>query len=380
MMILFQRRIIYLPSVPPGTRNESLAEGERSPQLEALLGGFEWKEVEVQSSAPSRWLRRKVMLKGIELEWKGTPRKGSAELEKGAQREDKGKHTVIIYLQGTLLPGPSFSLPARVSLGLTSPPHKGNAGTPLLRLPLFHRLLQPTPTPTSTPSRLTLLAIAPRSYWLSTRSAPTQSTLLADYRSTLLHALARYPNARVVLYGHSLGGAAALLLLLEAEAEAEARSRVKGMILENPLPSIPFMVTALYPQKWLPYHWLGPAVWDRWDARGELKRRAVGSDSSTGEVKNGAWRLPPALWIRSGGDEIIPTSSSLGLAEGEEEDGVQRMWEDWKRIERAEFGEGEGEGEGRSKWITVEGALHDTAFQSKRWREEVRGFLKDVSR
>ncbi|ORY57678.1 hypothetical protein BCR35DRAFT_209560 [Leucosporidium creatinivorum] len=256
MMIAFQRKIIYLPSVPPGSRNESLAEGERTPPLDGLLSGMDWKEVTISSTAPSRWLRRPVALKGIELEWReqGAPRGTRVD----EQERLKEKHTVILYLQG-------------------------NAGTPLLRLPLFRRLLQPSPTssppspssrsfntlPSSTsnppplPSRLTLLAVAPRSFWLSTRSAPTQSTILADYRSTLKHLSTAYPDAQIILYGHSLGGAATLLLLSEGASKLRALEKVVGAIIENPLPSIPYMVRALYPQRWLPYHWLGPAVCDR---------------------------------------------------------------------------------------------------------------------
>lgn len=136
--------------------------------------------------------------------------------------------------------------------------------------------------------------------------------------------------------------------------------------MENPLPSIPYMVRALYPQRWLPYHWLGPAVFDRWDAKGVLARRA---EEGWGE---GLLGKVPTLWIRSGKDEIIPADSEV---KGEEGDGVERMWEDWRRIE-----EWEGEGETRSRWVKVDGALHDTAFLDRSWREDVQGFVHEVGR
>lgn len=112
------------------------------------------------------------------------------------------------------------------------------------------------------------------------------------------------------------------------------------MILENPLPSIPYMVSALYPQRWLPYHYLGPFVLDRWDAIGALKR-------------GGALEGVPSLWIRSGSDEIIPVGGveQLWEAAGEKEDGVER------------------------RWVDVKGALHDTALLERSWRDEVQGFL-----
>lgn len=169
------------------------------------------------------------------------------------------------------------------------------------RLPLFRTLIRPpraSPCPDTAarrwpaPSpRLTLLAPAPRSYWLTTRTTPTERGILADYCASLAYLHAIYgPDARFVLYGHSLGGAAAVGLLKQLEQGPFTprisqhspkvpfgSPRISGLILENPLPSIPFMIRALYPQKWLPYHWLGPLAFDRWNALGELERLAQAS-------------------------------------------------------------------------------------------------------
>lgn len=78
----------------------------------------------------------------------------------------------------------------------------------------------------------------------------------------------------------------------------------------------------------------------------------------------------PALWIRSGKDEIIPTDSEVRDEEG---DGVEKMWEDWRRIEESKEETG-------SRWVKIEGALHDTAFLNRRWREEVQRFVHEVGR
>lgn len=210
---------------------------------------------------------------------------------------------------------------------------------------------------------------------------------MADYRKVIADAAARYPDAQLVLYGHSLGGAASLLLLQETRADRTSSDGpplvslratppcrwqgppLAGLIVENPLPSIPFMVRALYPQRWLPYHWLGPAVFDRWDARGVLSRAADRRESAEGGLAEDGGLLGqlPSLWIRSGNDEIIPTSSEV---KGEEGDGVEKMWEDWRRLEGAE---------GECRWVKVDGALHDTAYMSRSWGEEVRGFLRRVA-
>ncbi|GAA5960343.1 hypothetical protein JCM3765_007479 [Sporobolomyces pararoseus] len=171
---------------------------------------------------------------------------------------------------------------------------------PLLLYKPFHSSPTPRlfglklPTPSNEP-----LAVAPRSFWNSTRSTPTESSVLADYRSALEFAYDRYgPSAKYVLYGHSLGGAASILLLdqLSVPPFPSAQSQIEtttsalvpspaGLILENPLPSIPYMVKALYPQKWLPYHYLGFAAFDRWDAIGRLRNLASTTRRMEGESK-----------------------------------------------------------------------------------------------
>ncbi|KAK4047275.1 hypothetical protein OIO90_006236 [Microbotryomycetes sp. JL221] len=221
---------------------------------------------------------------------------------------------------------------------------QGNAGTPLLRLPLFRRLVTlPLKLKTKNDSKrqinhssnvqpnVTVLAVAPRSYWTSTRATPTESGVLSDWEATL-----------------NLGGAAALKLTNES-AKRELPP-VDGLIVENPLPSIPFMVSALYPQRWLPYHYLGRFAFDRWDAI----KAVQGSKPSQ-----------PSLWIRSGQDEIIPTSSSSQAGD----DQVERMYETW--ASRSDHS---------TRWLKVPGALHDQAYLTRSWRDGLRDFLVSTAR
>ncbi|KAG6846648.1 hypothetical protein H0H93_012662, partial [Arthromyces matolae] len=151
---------------------------------------------------------------------------------------------------------------------------QGNAGNPLHRIPVFQSLLSAHSSVRATVKPdITVISPAPRSYWTS-RGRPSQRGILTDYTSALSYALNQYPRARIVLYGHSLGGAVALCLLSQRnlpEVLGKDAERVSGVILENPFASIPGMIEALYPQKWLPYRYLKPFVWDRWDALGALK-------------------------------------------------------------------------------------------------------------
>ncbi|GAA5894927.1 uncharacterized protein JCM6883_002259 [Sporobolomyces salmoneus] len=323
---------------------------------DSSLNGMNWKEVNIGSTVPTRILRRKVQLRGIELKWGESAEKsrskqpGSNQLARDTvSSNDK---VVIIYCQG-------------------------NAGTPLLRIPLFRQLLKPEPQ--SSLQDLTVLAVAPRSFWLSTRSTPTESSVLADYRAALEYAYAQHgSDCKYVLYGHSLGGAASLLLLEQLSippfnpprpqsAECSSHpSPVHGLILENPLPSIPYMVKALYPQRWLPYHYLGFAAFDRWDALGRLRNLARSSHRDSSQTTGVERRTSiPSLWIRSGRDEIVPSGQA---------DGVREMFEDWKRAS-----EGDRKGPGGARWVDIEGALHDTAFLERKWRLEIRKFLQEIA-
>lgn len=189
----------------------------------------------------------------------------------------------------------------------------------------------------------------------------------------------------------------------------ERTPHIAGLILENPLPSIPYMVRSLYPQRWLPYHYLGPFAFDKWDALPAIEQ-GVRQGWGVGEKRR---RFPPSLWIRSGRDEIIPHGAN---------DGVERMYQRWREAAEvaadldtratmtargtsdAESNRGspkqvrppplqadgdDREGElvtrdrvsrvGRARWIDIPHALHDTAYMEQRWRDEIRRFVDELS-
>ncbi|SCZ96031.1 BZ3500_MvSof-1268-A1-R1_Chr8-1g09957 [Microbotryum saponariae] len=303
MMVLFQRKIVNLPFLPLGGRTETLLPAEdRSAQLEKELGGFDWTQVECTSRARSTRWGREVVLRGIQVKLRPNAKKHISSMQSSTPTRSLDKDraddrpVLIFYLQG-------------------------NAGTPL--------------------HQTTVVAFAPRSYWLSTRSTPTEATFLSDYLSALEETIRLHPKARIILYGHSLGGAAAVLLLLRRELlSLELRTRIKALVLENPLPSIPYMLRAIYPQRWLPYHYLGPCVFDRWDAIAQVDNITEGSEGLKG-LKT--------LWFRSGRDELIPTEQE---EKNEGGDRVRRMYEEWKGEDK--------------RWVDIKDALHETAWLSRK--------------
>ncbi|RDB21664.1 hypothetical protein Hypma_011271 [Hypsizygus marmoreus] len=125
-------------------------------------------------------------------------------------------------------------------------------------------------TPKLIPINAAILAVVPRSYWKSIPRRPTQR----------------------VVYAHSVGGAITLCVVAQLSELSIPQSRtttrpngvgisfdhsrqMQGLIIENPMASIPRMVAALYPQRWVPYRHLTPFVWDPWDAWGAVKDAAT---------------------------------------------------------------------------------------------------------
>lgn len=108
------------------------------------------------------------------------------------------------------------------------------------------------------------------SYWTST-GRPSQAGLEKDALAVLEWIGQCRPNREVsvILYGHSIGAGVACF----AAASNRIRNlKIKGIILETPFTSVSDMLRALYPQKWLPYHYLGPFLRSSWNIKEYLSR------------------------------------------------------------------------------------------------------------
>lgn len=274
-----------------------------------------------------------------------------------------------------------------------------------------------------------IVAAAPRSYWSSTNKTPTQHGLLADYYSALLYASRKWPDAPITVYGHSLGGSIAVSLLqslteeprsssspppfgnrneeiighqpLENVREVELRAarRIQGLILENPFSSIPDMVRALYPQKWLPYRFLAPFAWDKWNALAAMKLASKHSSSPTSETVSSHKDVKvtstsaPKIFTNSDNSKREHYSEP-GLDQGVRDDQVYstlgRVAKNMLVLVSArdevvprEMGEAiyaARPGGGDARLVVIERALHEDAWRQNQWAREVSNYLENTQK
>ena len=127
---------------------------------------------------------------------------------------------------------------------------------------------------------------------------------------------------------------------------------VKGMVLENPFASIPAMVKALYPQRWLPYHYLGGFALDRWDAASAMARAQTENRSLLHRLSKSM------LMILSKKDEIVPNEQGLALFEAA------------NHRHQPEVSESK-----RSRLVILPTALHENAWTERQWRSEIERYI-----
>lgn len=212
---------------------------------------------------------------------------------------------------------------------------QGNAGNPLHRLPVFKTLLEHH----SLKARAGIVAVAPRSYWKSTPVRPSERGILDDYTRALNYTIKRWPKSRIIIYGHSLGGSAAVCLT--SALSSEEYPTVQGLILENPFASIPEMVKALYPQRWLPYHYLAPFVRDRWDAV-----YAASHMSQSSLLRRLSKQM---LVLLSEKDELVPNSMGMDIVNAT-----------------------------KSNSTVIRNALHENAWEQRQWVGAISQYVYDM--
>ena len=250
IMIIFQNKIIYMPYVPPFSRSEKIAD------YASLCLPVIWREEWFLSRDGTRLACAIGQLPST------TSPPGKLQ---------QANRTVVIYFHG-------------------------NGGSVPSRLPSLSAVLKRLQSPPGqVMNEIIIIALSYRGYWTSAGRA-SEKGLKLDADAALLYAHEQYPDSNIVLWGQSLGAAAAL-----HTASNQRLWSVSGLILETPFVSIRAMLTALYPQSWLPYRYLGPFLWNHWDSVQTLQsmdRRYCNK----------------VLILQSGKDELVPQSHMNTIA------------------------------------------------------------------
>lgn len=345
MMVLFQDKIIYMPSMPPFARREKVSDYT---DTHGVWNGVRWTEERIKSSdgVGLSILIGQVVECGHGLGHDGK----STDEDMDDASPKKKKDMYIVYFQGN-----GSSLPPRIPI-LSSVLRSIHTRTSMLQETLH-------------PARYTFVALSYRGYWTSSGRA-TQSGIEVD-----AHAVLEYINTtlapsipsaspgsdcEIVLWGQSIGAGVATTAaasyiqqsfqegyfqLSEGKTGRVKVPKITGMVLETPFTSVKNMLIALYPQKWLPYRYLHPFLWNRWDSEAALRRIAASSKATRLRI----FLLPATR------DEVVPSEDA-----GKLEDLCKNLGLDVRRVD-------------------VLGALHHEATLRKDGQEAVAGFVVDTA-
>lgn len=251
MMVIFQDKIIYMPSVPPFSRQEIIKDYVKACQ--PVL----WQEETIKSTDGTR----------LSLCIGSIP--DAAQL---LSKSPATRRVVLLYFQG-------------------------NASSTPPRLPMLSNIFKDLAGNRDGPV-CTVVALSYRGFWKSSGRA-SQAGIQRDATAALHQAfqIAKAQDADVLLWGQSIGaGIATDALMRHVRQHTVQTPRIVGLLLETPFSSIRNMLATLYPQKWLPYRYLWPFLWNWWDTEAAMKQLAA-SD-----------RVPPVQIIAAGKDEVVPTS------------------------------------------------------------------------
>ncbi|KAL7939170.1 Alpha/Beta hydrolase protein [Trichoderma chlorosporum] len=249
MLVLLQNAIIYNPFLPPNARSMTISEFSRQ------CGGIEWREDRIKS------------LDDTEIAL------CISEMSCG----DKQPKTpvYILYFQGN-----ASSLPPR--------------------LPDISGILRQLKAETKGQIHYTVVCLSYRGYWTS-HDRPSEKGIDLDSEAALrwiskLHH-ERYKEAQeapvTILWGQSIG--CGFATNLAAKTHDAANLPINALVLETPFTNTRAMLTALYPQKWLPYRHLWPFLRNHLDSWANLGRIAAKAPK------------PGVYIVEAGKDELVPS-------------------------------------------------------------------------
>ncbi|KIW75010.1 hypothetical protein Z517_11781 [Fonsecaea pedrosoi CBS 271.37] len=251
-MVVFQNKIIYMPSVPPFSRSEKVS--DYASQCKPVV----WVEHDLKAADGTA-------IKVLE-----------GSIEASAEPEVKN-HVVVLYLQGN-----ASSLPPR--------------------LPYLSNVLKSLSQNQSS-KKYTMVALSYRGFWKS-KGSPSQSGIELDAEAALEWIRSRYrcEGTRFVVWGQSIGaGVATVSLANLLRHDNSSLHGFSGLLLETPFVDLREVLIALYPQKFLPYRYLSPFLRSTWDSKTALHQ--IGRARPDLRV----------LMLEAGNDEIVPPGQAATL-------------------------------------------------------------------
>lgn len=258
LMVLFQNKIIYMPSLPPGSRREKLADYSRT------WGPVSWEERKIKS------------LDGTKLAVAIGRVKEKPDLSPHATKKRR-KQRVILYFQGN---------------GASLPP----------RTPTLSNVLKSIAADSE--DEWVLIGLSYRGYWTSSGRAH-QKGIEKDAEALVNWTIETYASPTreidLIVWGQSIGSGVASFATAKyiekqdgANDDKTSTPHISRLILETPFVSIKSMLAALYPDWWVPYRHLWPFLRSWWDSEEALQKIAV------------AKRPPKILLMIASRDEIVP--------------------------------------------------------------------------
>ncbi|KAL8806132.1 MAG: hypothetical protein Q9182_001533 [Xanthomendoza sp. 2 TL-2023] len=196
---------------------------------------------------------------------------------------------------------------------------QGNGGALPPRLPSLSMVLKALQHDAASSTTYTIVGLSYRGFWTS-RGRPSERGIGLDAAAAIDYATTQLPRPNdkpitLLLWGQSIGAGVATTALANLSsrcpasidgqgADRPATARVSGLLLETPFVSVRAMLTAIYPQKWLPYRYLGPFLRNHWDSRAALH-----------EIATSSIPTPKILVLQAANDELVPSSQTVELEE-----------------------------------------------------------------
>ncbi|KAL1843720.1 hypothetical protein VTJ49DRAFT_101 [Mycothermus thermophilus] len=294
MMVVFQNKIIYMPFFPPTSRSETIE------NWESMCGGIKWVK-ENTLSADGKKLSLAVATVPLP---KGRQQASAASAQ--TTNKPPTAHIYVLYFQG-------------------------NAGSIPPRLPDISWVLHAVGASkvhdlSAHAQQLTFVCLSYRGYWTS-RGRPSEPGLRLDAEAGVRWIAERHEQAFgkdgkdgatqtrpiLLVWGQSIGSGVATNLA--ATGRVPPSMPVRGLLLETPFVSIKAMLQTLYPQKWLPYRYLGIFLrnhLDSWTNLGLMAQAAREKGTSA----------PMVYILEAERDELVPKEQSESLYQRCQELGI----------------------------------------------------------